>query len=276
MDLISPVILTISGFIIGFVGGMVGLVLGVVRFPVVLSIETSASVSAGTNLGVSTLGAITAALRHYRLGNVHFRLFLILGLTGAAGAFIGSFLTGFVPVSYLLIVIGIIVLYESYILLKGSRPKRENIKKNEIVENPKSGGVENSIHTQEKSIFLESVIGFGIGILGGMVGLVLGSIRMPAMISILKMEPRTAVGTNLAASSVMGMSGLIGHIINNNIDYFVFIIMGSSAMIGGYLGARYTNRFSERSLKRIIGLVLIVVAATMFVRVFGLGADVLH
>jgi hypothetical protein len=280
VDLISPVILTISGFIIGFVGGMVGLVLGVVRFPVVLSIETSASVSAGTNLGVSTLGAITAALRHYRLGNVHFRLFLILGLTGAAGAFIGSFLTGFVPVSYLLIVIGIIVLYESYILLKGSRPKRENIKKNEIVENPKSGGVENSnrmfLHTQEKSIFLESVIGFGIGILGGMVGLVLGSIRMPAMISILKMEPRTAVGTNLAASSVMGISGLIGHIINNNIDYFVFIIMGSSAMIGGYLGARCTNRFSERSLKRIIGLVLIVVAATMFVRVFGLGADVLH
>ncbi|HZD35922.1 MAG TPA: sulfite exporter TauE/SafE family protein [Nitrososphaeraceae archaeon] len=109
-----------------------------------------------------------------------------------------------------------------------------------------------------------------------MVGLVLGSIRMPAMISILKMQPRIAVGTNLAASSVMGTSGLIGHIINNNIDYFVLIIMGSSAMIGGYLGARYTNRFSERSLKRIIGLVLIVVAAIMFFRVFGLGVDVLH
>jgi uncharacterized membrane protein YfcA len=132
------------------------------------------------------------------------------------------------------------------------------------------------IHEQEKSIFIESAIGFGIGILGGMVGLVLGSIRMPAMISILKMEPRTAVGTNLAASSVMGISGLIGHIINNNIDYFVLIVMGSSAMIGGYLGARYTNRFSERSLKRIIGLVLIVVAATMFLRIFGLGTDVLH
>jgi uncharacterized membrane protein YfcA len=99
---------------------------------------------------------------------------------------------------------------------------------------------------------------------------------MPAMISILKMQPRTAVGTNLAASSVMGLSGLIGHVINNNIDYFVLIIMGSSAMIGGYLGARYTDRFSERNLKRIIGLVLIVVAATMFLRVFGLGTDLLH
>jgi len=280
VELLGPFILAISGFAIGFVGGMVGLVLGVVRFPVVLNIETSASVTAGTNLGISTLGAITAALRHYRLGNVHLRLFLILGLTGAAGAFIGSFLTGYVPVSYLLVVIGIIVLYESYVLLKGSRTKEENIKKNEIIENPKSEGGENSnrmfVHMQEKSIFLESVIGFGIGILGGIVGLVLGSIRMPAMISILKMEPRIAVGTNLAASSIMGISGLIGHIINNNIDYIVLIIMGVGAMIGGYLGARYTNRFSERSLKRIIGLVLIVVAATMFLRVIGLGVDVLH
>ena len=83
VDLLSPIILATSGFAIGFVGGMVGLVLGVVRFPVVMSIETSASITAGTNLGVSTLGAITAALRHYRLGNIHFRLFLILGLTGA-------------------------------------------------------------------------------------------------------------------------------------------------------------------------------------------------
>jgi uncharacterized protein len=135
VDLLSPIVLAISGFAIGFVGGMVGLVLDVVRFPVVMSIETSASITAGTNLGVSTLGAITAALRHYRLGNIHFRLFLILGLTGAAGAFIGSFLTGYVPVSYLLVAIGIIVLYESYMLLKGSRAKQENINKKETVEN---------------------------------------------------------------------------------------------------------------------------------------------
>ena len=280
VDLISPFILAVSGFAIGFVGGMVGLVLGIVRFPVVLSIETSASITAGTNLGVSTLGAMTAALRHYRQGNIHFRMFIILGITGAAGAFIGSFLTGYVPVPYLLVVIGVIVLYESYVLLRGSETKHENVKTREILETHKSKSSTNAspifIHTQKKLIFLETIIGFGIGVLGGLVGLVLGSIRMPAMISILKMEPRTVVGTNLAASSIMGISGLIGHIINNNIDYFILVIMGSSAMIGGYLGARYTNRFSERSLKRVIGLVLIVVAATMFLGVLGLGVNVLH
>ena len=74
----------------------------------------------------------------------------------------------------------------------------------------------------------------------------------------------------------MGISGLIGHIINNNIDYFVLIVMDSGAMIGGYLGARCTSRFSERILKRLIGLVLIVVAAIMFLHVLGLGVEVLH
>ena len=38
-------------------------------------------------------------------------------------------------------------------------------------------------------------------------------------------------------------------------------------MVGGYLGARYTNRFNDITLKRIIGVVLIVVAITMFLRV---------
>jgi uncharacterized protein len=65
----------------------------------------------------------------------------------------------------------------------------------------------------------------------------------------------------------MGISGLIGHIININIDYLVLTVMGSGTMIGGYFGARYTNRISDTNLKRLIGLILIVVAITMFLRV---------
>lgn len=281
VDLVYSLLLALSGLVIGFVGGMVGLVLGVVRFPVIMNLETSVSITAGTNLGVSTLGAITAAIRHYHQRNIQLRPFLILAATGAVGAFIGSFLTSYVPVALLLTVIGIIVLYESLALIKGSRirdKKKFNSNSNNINNNPESKESTNNdrvlVHTK-RLIILESIIGFGIGILGGLVGLVLGSIRMPAMISVLKMEPRVAVGTNLAAASIMGISGLIGHIINNDIDYLVLVIMGSGAMIGGYLGARYTNRFSEGSLKRMIGIVLIVVAITMFSSVFNLTTHVL-
>ena len=83
MDLLYSFVLAVSGFAIGFVGGMVGLVLGVVRFPVVMNVEPSLSITAGTNLGVSTLGAITASIRHYRQRNIQLRTFTVLAATGA-------------------------------------------------------------------------------------------------------------------------------------------------------------------------------------------------
>jgi len=44
--------------------------------------------------------------------------------------------------------------------------------------------------------------------------------------------------------------------------------MGPAAMLGGYMGAKYTGRFSEGSLKLIIGIVLIVVTGIMIWRIF--------
>jgi uncharacterized protein len=100
------------------------------------------------------------------------------------------------------------------------------------------------------------------------VGLVLGSVRLPAMIYVLKMNPSIAVGTNLAASSVMGISALIGHLLNNEVDFLILVVMGFTAMVGGYIGASFTQHFSERNLKRIIGIVLMVVAVTIFTRIY--------
>jgi uncharacterized membrane protein YfcA len=259
-------ILSLSGLAIGFVGGMVGLVLGVLRFPLIMGVEVSASIIAGTNIGISTLGAITAAIRHYHQNNIDFHIFLIMALAGAIGAFIGSFLTKQIPVYVLLAIIGIIVSYESFVLLRASKSnEKEQLLSSSSYFKDNNNNIDKKKKKKSFAIFtIESTIGFGVGFLGGIVGLVLGSIRMPAMISVLKMEPKIAIGTNLAIASFMGTFGLIGHLINNNVNYIILTIMGSTAMIGGYIGAKYTNRFSDVTLKRIIGIVLIAVALTMF------------
>jgi len=251
-DTLSLVILGLLGFAIGFVGGLVGLVLGVIRFPLILGTEVSASITAGTNIGVSTLGSFTAAIRHYKQHNIHLRIFVIMASTGAIGGFLGAMVTKFVPINLLLLIIGIIVSYEAYVLISNSRRKSEYKIQN----------------TKRNSTFIESCIGFGIGFLGGVVGLVLGSIRMPAMISVLKMEPKVAVGTNLAAATIMGISALIGHLINNEVDYLTLAVMGSTAMIGGYIGAKYTGIFRSERLKLLLGFVLIIVAIFMFTSIF--------
>jgi uncharacterized membrane protein YfcA len=43
------------------------------------------------------------------------------------------------------------------------------------------------------------------------------------------------------------------------------IVLGPSAMIGGFLGAKYTNRLSPSTLKKLIGIVLAIVAVVIFI-----------
>jgi uncharacterized protein len=121
-DALTLVLLGTLGLAIGFVGGLVGLVLGVLRFPIILSTaETSVAIAAGTNIGVSTLGALAGAIMHFKQNNVHFRVFTIMAGAGAVGAFIGAFLTRYVPVQFFFISIGLIVSYEAFSLIKSSK-----------------------------------------------------------------------------------------------------------------------------------------------------------
>ena len=217
--------------------------------------------SIGTNIGVSTLGAITAAIQHIRNKNISFLIFIIMALTGAIGAFYGASLTKNVPINFLLILIGLIISYESFILLKENKSNNDKITTQQLLNLHQESKSQNSYY----DVFLQSIIGFLVGILGGIVGLVLGSIRLPAMIKILKTEPKIAVGANMLISSVMGISGFIGHVIGNEVNFLYIIVLGPSAMIGGFLEARYTNRLSPTTLKRLIGIVLAIVAATIFI-----------
>lgn len=257
------------GFIISFIGGMVGLVLGVIRLPFILSTGLSVTESVGTNIGVSTLGAITAAIQHIRNKNISVVIFIIMAFTSAIGAFYGASLTKNVPINLLLILIGLIISYESFTLLKENNNTRNN-KNNNNNNKKRTESLLNLNHklTSQNSyydIFLQSIIGFLVGVLGGLVGLVLGSIRLPVMIKVLKTEPKIAVGTNMLISSVMGMSGFIGHVISNEVNFLYLIVLGPSAMIGGFLGAKYTNHLSQTNLKRLIGIVLAIVAITIFI-----------
>ncbi len=280
------ILYSVLGGVIGFIGGMVGLVLGVIRFPFILEAETSASITAGTNLSVSTLGAISGAINHYRQNNIDLKIFLVMALSGAIGAFVGSFLTDLVSIVVLLSLIIIIVSYEAIDLVIKSGKVGKKANKN---HNPNSTTYDTNIASlaaagsdsnksnldsinEKKTIEIikESVIGLGVGLLGGMVGLVLGSIRMPAMISILKLPTRIAIGTNLASSAFMGTMGVIGHLINNNIDFIILTLMGPTAMLGAFLGSKFTNKINESNMKFVISIVLIVIAISMFLRVLGL------
>ena len=98
--------------------------------------------------------------------------------------------------------------------------------------------------------------------------MILGSIRLPALIRILRIDPRIAAGTNLFIGFVMGSLGWIGHVVQGRVDYILLVPMGAAAMIGSYYGARFTGRVSLDTLILTMGGVLTFVGILLLVRAF--------
>ena len=260
----QAVLLTLVSFAVGVLGGFVGLALGTMRLPALLLLGITAPIAAGTNIVVSTASALTGAVRHLRDGRVDMRIVLVMGVPSMAGAFIGGFNSQRVSESLILLAAGLLVLWQGVeFLLRVIGDRGAG-----LGEGEGSGG-----HPPGASDVLprDRVLGgagagFGVGVLGGAVGLILGSIRLPAMIRILRVNPHAAAGTNLFIGFAMGSMGWVGHVARGQVDYPLAALMGTSAMGGSYLGARLTGRVGLDRLLMTMGLVLIVVGALLIWR----------
>ncbi len=96
-----------------------------------------------------------------------------------------------------------------------------------------------------------------IGVLGGFVGLILGALRLPALLRFVGADPFRAVGTNAAVGFCLGVAGLFGHL-PGGVDWTLLGIGAATSVPGAIVGARLTGRLDERQLFRAVGVVLLV------------------
>ncbi len=257
----------VGGFATGVVGGMVGLALGRPRLLLVYWVAENPIDAAGTNILVSSVAAMAGAWRHLREGHVDFRVLFMMGIPSSVGAFLGGFFGGLAPTALLLVVVGIITTWYGYTQLTGRRGGRR-----QGGVDPESPAEQGS--TSRTSLTLENItvrrrllemgLGFTIGLFGGAVGLVLGQLRLPAMISVLGMDPRIAAGTNLTVGAMTGLSAFLGHLLHLEVDWAVLVILGPAAILGSYLGARQTGKVSPQTLRRWMGGVMVITSPPIF------------
>ncbi len=246
-------------FGVGIVGGFVGLALGTVRLPVLLFLGMPSTLAAGTNIIVSTASSLFGALRHMREGRVDLRVVLIMGVPSFGGAFLGGFYAGAAPEGLLILVVGILVLWQGIELAAKARAAAESSGgPGGAMADAMAGGTQRRRHPA-----LAAAMGLVIGLTGGAVGLILGSLRLPGLIRVLGMDPRIAAGTNLFIGFAMGASGWTGHVARGQVDYPLALLMGLAAVAGVNIGARQTGRAGLRTLLASMGAVLIVVGALM-------------
>jgi uncharacterized protein len=240
------VVVAVWAFVVSLVGGLVGLVLGNLRLPVVVQLSSSPAAGAGANVAISGAAAVAAAWTHARAGRVSWRLFAWMAPPSLAGAIAGGLVAGELPGDTLLVAIGVVVLYGAWEIARYRRPTAAapDIARAHLVN--------------------AAAVGLAVGLLGGFVGLILGSMRLPAMVKYVGMSPYAAVGTNAAVGVIVGLGGLVGHL-PSGVDWDVLAVGAAGGVPGALLGARLTGRLPEHRLMLAMAAILVVTGAAMIV-----------
>ena len=193
------------------------------------------------------MAALTASVTHVRAGRIDWRVFLWMAPPSVLAAAAGGLLSGRVPGTALLVAIGVTLLVFGLDLL---RPRPTHAARAETV----SRGA--AVAT-----------GAMIGLLGGFVGLILGSLRIGALIRFVGADTFRAVGTNVAVGFCLGVAGLLGHLAGG-VDWTLLGVGSAASVPGALLGARLTGRLNEQQLLRAVGIVLLVAGSALLVQAF--------
>ena len=218
--------------------------LGTLRLPLVLLVSGDPSAAAGTNIGISTASAASGSVGHARVGRVDWRIVAWMAPPSVVGALLGGFHGHLVPEALLLAAIAAVLAWNGVDLLV--RPFRERV-------------------VGEPRVWPAIGFGFAIGLLGGAIGVILGTLRMPALLRAVGLTAHRAVGTNLVVGVALGFFGFLAHALRLEVEWGLLAAGVVGALPGGWLGARFTGRLSEAALRCAIGVALLAIAAAFAV-----------
>lgn len=224
---------------------MLGLVLGTLRLPFIVLAAGSPLAAAGTNIAISAAAAGAGGLAHARRGRVDWHIVAWMAPPSIAGAILGALVAGDVSERLLFGLIAAVLVWSGIDL--ALRP---------IVARPRA-----DLRTGRGG-----ALAFLIGVLGGAVGVILGTLRMPALVRAVGMDVRRAAGTNLVVGFFLGVAGFATHAAGASVDWPVLAAGLAGAVPGGWLGARNSGRYPESALRIALGAALVLVGVLFFVQ----------
>ncbi len=224
---------------------MLGLVLGTLRLPLMVVATGNPLQAAGTNIAVSAAAAATGGLRHAREKRVDWHVVRWTAPPSVAGAVVGALLADRVSETVLYALISAILFWSAIDL--ALRP---------VTPRPR----------QRLRVVRGGFLALGIGLLGGAVGVILGTLRMPALVRSVGLDVRRAAGTNLVVGFLLGLAAFAVHAASLRVDWPVLAVGIAGAMPGGWLGAKATGGFAEDTLRLALGMVLAIVGVAFAVQ----------
>ncbi|WP_046179560.1 sulfite exporter TauE/SafE family protein [Domibacillus tundrae] len=223
------------GTLFGFIGaGGAGFVIAVLTVFFGVPIH----MALGTSLAAMAFTSISGAYSHYREGNTHVKIGLIVGGFAAAGSFGGAKLAAVIPEESLhwltagMLFLSAFLLFIKLLFLKDtSKPVDE---KSHVI--------------WIKGIFL----GLLAGTLSGTFGIGSAPFIQIGLMILLHLTIRQSVGTTMLVIVPLAIGGGIGYFSEGFIDVFLLLKVLIGTACGAYIGAKFTNIVPKPVLKSAI------------------------
>ncbi|MFF5187309.1 sulfite exporter TauE/SafE family protein [Streptomyces sp. NPDC000345] len=235
-----------AGAVIGLALGALGGGGSVLAVPALIYLLGFTPVAATTaSLVIVTLTSVTALSAHARDGHVRGRTGLLFAAAGIGPAMLGGALAGRVPEAVLTAAFAAVAAAAALRMLR-SRPSADTV----VAVRPGRA----------------AAAGAGLGAVTGVLGVGGGFLAVPALVGVLGLRMRHAVGTSLLVITVNSLAALTmraGAV--EGLDWVVVGPFVGAAILGARDGKRLSGKVSGHTLQRIFALVLLAVAAFMLI-----------
>jgi uncharacterized protein len=115
----------------------------------------------------------------------------------------------------------------------------------------------------KKSIII-MIEGFGVGAITGLVGAGGGFLIIPALVILMGMDMKLAVGTSLMIIAVKSLIGFTGDIIAlPSIDWALILQFTALSLVGVWFGLRISKHVSGQKLKKAFGYFVAIMAVAI-------------
>ena len=241
------VLALIAGAVIGLALGALGgggSVLAVPALIYLLGFTPAAATTA--SLIIVTATSATALYAHTRDGNVAWKTGALFAAAGIVPAFLAGGVAGRLPEAVLTAAFAVIAALAALRMLRPSASEPPD-----RIRPGKAAGA-----------------GAGLGAVTGFLGVGGGFLAVPALVSVLGLAMRRAVGTSLLVITVNSLAALAARTgTSGGLHWEIIGPFTGAAILGAWDGKRLATKISGTTLQKIFAGVLLAVAAFMLVDV---------
>lgn len=230
------------GLVLGFLGGG-GSILTVPALVYIVGQSPQAAVTA--SLIIVGSNASMGAMFHRRQGSLNWPVALVFGGVGMLTAFFAAGLSHHIPSPLLMTLFAVLMLVVSAFMLLHKTPERG--------EGDTRGWI------------ITVLSGAGVGVLTGFLGVGGGFLIVPALVMLVGLPVRQAVGTSLIVIAMNSLAGFLGHLSNLSLDMLVVGIFVGAGLVGAFAGARLARILKPEQVRNSFAVFVLLLGAILLI-----------